>query len=96
VWPSVPENLNAGREDVLPFFRAESSLMERASFAASSILSPSRLRFGSVHVGAPMKPEELRAKLRGVIAFLLWLPEILFSGFQQCKIVTFRALACIQ
>ena len=37
--------------------------------AASSILLPSRLRFGSVHVGAPMKPEELRARLRGVIAF---------------------------
>jgi hypothetical protein len=33
--------------------------------AASSFLSPPRLRFGSVHVGAPMKPEELRAKLRG-------------------------------
>jgi 5-dehydro-4-deoxyglucarate dehydratase len=37
--------------------------------AASSILLPSRLRFGSVHVGAPMKPQELRARLRGVIAF---------------------------
>jgi dihydrodipicolinate synthase/N-acetylneuraminate lyase len=36
---------------------------------ASSILLPSRLGFGSVHVGAPMKPEELRARLRGVIAF---------------------------
>ncbi len=36
--------------------------------AASSIL-PSRLRFGSVHVGEAMKPEELRARLRGVIAF---------------------------
>jgi hypothetical protein len=38
-----------------------------------------------------MKPEELRARLRGGIAFLLCLPEILFSGFQQCSIVTLRS-----
>ncbi len=37
--------------------------------ATSAVLAPSTLRFGSVRVGEPMKPEELRAKLRGVIAF---------------------------
>jgi hypothetical protein len=59
--------------------------------AASSILSPPRLRFGSVHVAAPMKPEELRARLRGGIAFPLCLSKILFSGFHQCNIVTLRS-----
>src|SRR5580693_2409423 len=37
--------------------------------ATSAVLAPSTLRFGSVRVGEQMKPEELRAKLRGVIAF---------------------------
>lgn len=37
--------------------------------ATSAILAPSSLRFGSVRVGEQMKPEELRSKLRGVIAF---------------------------
>src|SRR5271156_3276590 len=37
--------------------------------ATSAVLAPSTLRFGSVRVGEPMKPEELRARLRGVIAF---------------------------
>ena len=35
----------------------------------SAILGPSSLRFGSVRAGEQMKPEELRARLRGVIAF---------------------------
>ena len=33
--------------------------------ATSAVLAPSTLRFGSVRVGEQMKPEELRAKLRG-------------------------------
>jgi hypothetical protein len=56
--------------------------------AASSFLSPPRLRFGSVHLGAPMKPEELRARLRGGIAFPLRLSKILFSGFHQRRLLT--------
>jgi len=39
------------------------------ALATSAILVPSTLRFGSVRVGEQMKPEELRARLRGVIAF---------------------------
>jgi hypothetical protein len=37
--------------------------------ATSAVLAPTSLRNGSVRVGEPMKPEELRARLRGVIAF---------------------------
>src|ERR1700691_852846 len=37
--------------------------------ATSAVLAPATLRFGSVRVGEQMKPEELRTRLRGVIAF---------------------------
>jgi 5-dehydro-4-deoxyglucarate dehydratase len=37
--------------------------------ATSSVLAPSTLRLGSVRVDKQMKPEELRTRLRGVIAF---------------------------
>jgi 5-dehydro-4-deoxyglucarate dehydratase len=54
----------------MPFHFSRRKFMDGAGvLVASSILLPSRLGFGSVHVGAPMKPEELRARLRGVIAF---------------------------
>ena len=65
---TVAKYVKEGCEDDLTVSRRE-FIDGMGVLAASSIIAPSPLRFRPVRVGEQMKPEELRARLRGVIAF---------------------------